>query len=202
MIFALIPAAGQSLRMGRPKLLLPLGGRTVIEHTVGVLRAAAIQPILVVVGPNLAELAKLAERAGARAVLLEKQTPDMRTTVEKGLDWLETHHHPATDDYLLLVPADHPTLDKDVVEEMVQVLTWINPPAIVVPTFEGKRGHPTLIGWKHVAGIRAFPTELGINAYLRAHNGQTLEVPARSPEILFDLDTPEDYERLKRNWDL
>jgi molybdenum cofactor cytidylyltransferase len=196
MIFGLIPAAGKSARMGRPKLLLPLGRRTVIEHTIDALRAAAIEQILVVVGPDNAELAAVAKRTGAHTLSLESQTPEMRSTVEEGLAWLETHFHPSADDYWLLVPADHPTLDKEVVEELVKVSCRSNASTIFVPTFEGKRGHPALLSWKHVAGIRAFSTELGINAYLRDHS-EILEVAVKSSEILLDLDTPADYERLK-----
>jgi CTP:molybdopterin cytidylyltransferase MocA len=57
-----------------------------------------------------------------------------------------------------------------------------------------------LIGWSHVADIRALPAGQGLNGYLRQHPAATLEVAVASPEILLDLDTPEDYERLKRRF--
>src|SRR5262245_40399906 len=53
MISALLPAAGHSTRMGRPKLSLPLGQRTVIEHVINTLKNARIEQILVVVGPHV-----------------------------------------------------------------------------------------------------------------------------------------------------
>ncbi len=52
MIFAVVPAAGRSSRMGRPKLSLPLGGRTVLEHVVIALRQGGVDEVLVVVGPH------------------------------------------------------------------------------------------------------------------------------------------------------
>ena len=64
-IFALLPAAGTSSRMGRPKLALPLGGRTVLERVIETVRSAKIEDILVVLGPDVADLKDLAERAGA-----------------------------------------------------------------------------------------------------------------------------------------
>ena len=94
MIYALLPAAGKSVRMGQPKLGLRLGDRTVLETVVASLRAADTGPILVVLGPHLAELASLAGRAGAEVLLLPAQTPDMRATVEQGLRWLEERFHP------------------------------------------------------------------------------------------------------------
>ncbi len=48
--------------------------------------------------------------------------------------------------------------------------------------------------------MRGLPAGRGLNVYLRQHQEETLEVPVASAEILFDLDTPADYELLKRNW--
>jgi molybdenum cofactor cytidylyltransferase len=200
MTFALLPAAGKSTRMGRPKLALPLGGRTVLEHAVAALRQAGIEHVLVVVGPHVPELIPLAEAAGADVCRLAAETPDMRATVEHGLRWLEERFHPGPDDAWLLSPADHPALDATVVRCLTQARAAHPERSIFVPVFEGRRGHPTLIGWKHVAGIRAHPAGQGLNTYLRGHTAETLEVPVASAEVLCDLDTPEDYERLLRRW--
>src|SRR5580704_977447 len=111
MIYAVVPAGGRSERMGRPKLALPLGDRTVIEHVVAALGAGGADRVLVVVGPHAPELIPLAESAGAEACVLPAATADMRATVEHGLRRLEDRHHPQTDDAWLLAPADHPALD-------------------------------------------------------------------------------------------
>ena len=70
----------------------------------------------------------------------------------------------------------------------------------MVPTFHGRRGHPALLSWEHVARIRKLPADQGLNAYLRQHVDVTLEVPVDFADILTDLDTPEDYEQLRRRW--
>jgi molybdenum cofactor cytidylyltransferase len=200
MIFAVIPAAGKSARMGRPKLALPLGDRTVLQHVVAELRAGGVQHILVVVGPHVPELAALAESAGAHALVLSEETADMRATVEHGLRWLEGCYHPQPHDDWLLVPADHPALDAAVVTALLRARIANPHTGIIVPTHAGQRGHPTLIGWQHVAEIRRFPPGQGLNAYLRQHSADTLELPVASPHILYDLDTPGDYARLLRIW--
>ncbi len=196
MNFALLPAGGLSSRMGKPKLLLPLAKRTVLEHVIGKLREAGIEHILVVVGPHVPELAPLARQAGAEVLLLKTPTPDMRATVEHGLLWLEERYQPKPDDDWLLVPADHPTLDAESVRQLLLARKRAGKQSIIVPTYQGRRGHPVLIGWKHAASIRAFPPGLGLNAYLRRQAAETLEVPVDAASILADLDTPEDYERL------
>jgi molybdenum cofactor cytidylyltransferase len=201
MTLALIPAAGKSVRMGRPKLALPLGGSTVLGRVVVALRQAGVETILVVIGPHVPELVPLAQAAGADIHLLSHETDDMRATVEEGLAWLEKHRHPAPSDHWLLVPADHPTLDPAVVGQLEQARADRPQCTIFVPTYRGRRGHPTLIGWSHVAGIRQLGPGLGLNAYLRRCGAETLEVPTESDGILYDLDTPADYERLvQRGW--
>lgn len=198
-IFALLPAAGKSSRMGSPKLALPLGNCTVLERVVATLRQAGCPDILLVLGPHVAALKGLAESAGARVLLLGRETPDMRATVECGLDWLEQHEHPATDDAILLLPPDHPALAPTGIEALVAArAAQPQKASIWIPTYQGRRGHPALISWKHVAGMRALPADQGLNVYLRAHASETCEVPCLAADDLCDLDTPEDYDRLRQ----
>jgi molybdenum cofactor cytidylyltransferase len=196
MIVAVVPAAGRSVRMGRPKLSLPFRGRTILEHVVATLHAGGVDRVLVVVGPHVPQLAPLAEKAGADVCRLADETADMRATVEEGLRWLEEQFHPRPDDAWLLAPADHPALVVDVVRQLCIAYARQPGQTILVPTYEGRRGHPTLVEWRHVAGIRAIPAGEGLNAYFRAHAGETLELPVGNAGVLCDLDTPEDYEQL------
>ena len=199
--FALIPAAGKSTRMGRPKLLLPLDGRLVIERVIDSLREAGVRDILVVVAPHVPELMTLAEAAGGKALMLPAETPDMRATVEAGLVWLEEHFQPQSGDTWLLVPADHSVLDAEVLRQLLQTHADHPDCSIILPAYAGRRGHPALIDWKHVAGIRALPADQGLNVYLRRFPAETHEVLVDSPTVLLDLDTPEDYERLQEFWE-
>jgi molybdenum cofactor cytidylyltransferase len=198
-VIAVVPAAGLSTRMGRPKLALPLGDRTILEHVVTALRASAYQ-VVVVVGPRVPELVPLAKAAGAQVCVLTEQTPDMRATVERGLQWVEDHFRPRPTDAWLLAPADHPTLEPSVVRELYDSSRADPSRSIFIPTHGGRRGHPALVAWHHVVGIRALPTDRGINAYFREHAGAVREVEVSSAGVLCDLDTPEDYERIRREF--
>jgi molybdenum cofactor cytidylyltransferase len=199
-IVAVVPAAGHSTRMGRPKLSLPLGDRTVLEHVVSALRTGGADRVLVVIGPHVPELLPLAANAGADVCTLPEPTPDMRATVEHGLSWLEEQFARPLPDAFLLSPADHPSLDPAVVRELLATFAPNPEPSILIPTHAGRHGHPALVAWRHVPGIRALPPDRGINAYFREHAGDVREVPLSNPGVLCDLDTPEDYERLLRAW--
>jgi CTP:molybdopterin cytidylyltransferase MocA len=196
MIFAVVPAAGHSTRMGRPKLALPLAGGTVLERVVAALRAGGCDHVVVVLSPRVRALAPPAASAGAHVCLLPGDTPDMRATVEHGLRWLEWRFIPQPDDAWLLAPGDHPALDGGVVRRLIEAYAP-GGHSVVVPTVDGRRGHPTLIAWRHVAGMRTHPAGQGINGYVRTLGEATLAVPVSDRGIVCDLDTPADYERLR-----
>jgi molybdenum cofactor cytidylyltransferase len=193
--FAIVPAGGNSTRMGRPKLTLPLGNTTVIGRVVSTLRAGGVERIVVVVGPHVNELIPLAQAAGADVHVLSEPTPDMRTTVERGLEWIGTRCCPAPDDWWFLAPADQPAFAASVISNLLSMSDEARR-SIIVPTHNGRRGHPALFRWHHAAGINAMPKDVGINSYLRAQVNEVLELPVTDAGILANLDTPEDYARL------
>jgi molybdenum cofactor cytidylyltransferase len=196
MTFAVVPACGHSTRMGRPKLALSLGDRTVIEHVVAALREGGVECVLVVVGPHVPELIPLASAAGANVLAVPNPTPDMRTTVECGLAWIKDHQQPDAADCWLLAPADHPAFSSAIVRQLLNA-TSNSSRSIIVPVCEGQRGHPALLRWHHAAGIRSLAAGEGINAYLRLHANETLELPVADSGILSNLDTVDDYARLR-----
>jgi molybdenum cofactor cytidylyltransferase len=195
-VVGVIPAAGLSKRMGRPKLALPLGGSTVLERVIAAVRDGGVEHVLVVLGPTSSRLRDSAERAGASALALDRETPDMRTTVLAGLDHVARTTPLDADDAWLLLPADHPTLDPAVVRTLIQTADQDRVHSIFVPTYAGQRGHPTLLRWSHAAALHELPEGQGLNAYIRGHAAQTREIAWSSAEVLRDLDTPDDYKQL------
>ncbi len=188
MIAAVIPAAGRGERMGRPKLALPVAGRPMIERVITALRDGGASPVVVVTGPHDPTLATLARAAGAEVCELTFATLDMRATVEHGLRWLEERFRPQPDDAFLLTPGDLPFLDAATVRRLCE--TWNRRPSasILAPTFDGRRGHPALIAWRHVAGIRELAAGQGIDSYLRERFGETQDVVAASAAGFRDVD--------------
>jgi len=183
--------------MGRPKLLLPCGETTVLECVIAAVRAAGVEQIVVVTGPNAVELSRLATAVGADVLPLPAETPDMRATCQFGLAYIEACYEPDANDCWLLLPADHPTVRSEVISALLCARQARSEMTIFVPTFRGRRGHPTLLSWSHVCGISALSGDQGVNAYIRQNAATTMEVDWPSDEILCDLDTPEDYARLR-----
>src|SRR5262249_4693357 len=115
-----------------------------------------------------------------------------------GLLWIEQHLTPTPEAWLLL-PADHPTLDAAVIAQLLAARAAHPEASLWVPAWDGRRGHPPLLAWSHVEGLRQFEAGLGLNVYLRRHAEATCEVPMTGPRP-DDLDTPEDYVRLLEAW--
>lgn len=192
MKFAVVPACGQSRRMGQPKLTLPLGSHTVIEQVVKTLLNANVDIVLVITGPHLPIVSQLSEKAGATVLVLPQPTPDMRSTVVAGLAYLQDRFNPDPLDPWLLMPSDHPAIMPSTVCQLLESIKSEPSISITVPAYKSQRGHPIVMRWSHVKGLQQMPSDLGINAYIRLHEAETLEIPVGDPGIHVNMNTPED----------
>lgn len=193
MIVALIPAAGKSSRFGTNKLTQRIGSLSVIEYVITALRDGGAARVLVVLSPQNAEILTLIKSIGADVLLLEHATADMRETLQAGLAWLAQHLEPP--EAWLMCPADHPAISASVVRDLISAFLSGPSDAVYIPTYLGQRGHPVLLGWAHAEKLLQFSGPGGLNAYLRQQ--PVTELPVCCPGILYDLDTPQDLERIR-----
>jgi molybdenum cofactor cytidylyltransferase len=199
MIIAVVPAAGQSQRMGRPKLLLPLGPRRVIEHVLDALVASRVDETIVVVPPGAEELRAVISTYPVHIVPLDAQTPDMRASIIEGLNHAQRQRAQAPDAFLVAL-ADQPSVSSRVIDALVARFRSSNR-SIFIPTYNGRRGHPVLFAWRHVQQIRALPADQGLNRLVAQLDAEVEECPFDDPGLVEDLDTPADYSRLDaRHW--
>ncbi|MFM8222134.1 MAG: NTP transferase domain-containing protein, partial [Planctomycetaceae bacterium] len=88
-LFAVIPAAGFSRRMGQPKLLLPWRGSTVVEHLLSALAHPRVVARCVVCRRSDHELSRVVERGGGRVIQPAVDPPEMKDSVLAALDEIE-----------------------------------------------------------------------------------------------------------------
>jgi molybdenum cofactor cytidylyltransferase len=194
-LFAVVPAAGKSRRMGRPKLLLPLGASTVIARMLSALTRPEVAATIVVVRPDDEPLRAAVAECGATPLQPDAPPPEMRQSVEHALRYIEARFQPRADDGWLLAPADYPLLEPEVITRMIAA--WRHSPEkIVVPVYCGRRGHPTLFPFRLAAEVFHLPADQGLNSLLRVHATKIVQIDTESPAVVADLDTPEDYARL------
>lgn len=198
--FAVIPAAGRSRRMGEPKLTLPLGDRSVIRHLLDALDRPGIAARVVVMRRD--DDALKGEVAKTQAVIVQPDVdpPDMRASVQHALDHIAANFEPADNDAWLLVPADHPAIESQIIDWLLA--RWAETTAdILIPTANGRRGHPTLFRWSLAEAVREIPADQGLNALVARFADTIEEFPVDGSGILTDIDTPEDYTRLRNRFD-
>jgi molybdenum cofactor cytidylyltransferase len=191
--------------MGSPKLLLDLAGQTVIARVLAALGQAGLTNRLVVINPQDKSLEREVRLHGGVALLPPTAPPEMRDSVAFGLhavaDDLAASGEAGGPDWpWLLIPADHPVVLAETVQSLLDA-AGRNPGRIVVPTHGGRRGHPTVFAWKHALEIDQIPAGEGFNWMLKHAANDVVEVAVASEGVLIDLDTPDDYDRLRAIWE-
>lgn len=198
--FAVIPAAGRSVRMGEPKLLLDVADGCLwlpmIQKVIRTWRRALPSPaaIVVTVHPEDAALAERCREVGADVVQPVEPPPDMKASIAAALDYLQAHHAPAPNDAWLTAPADLPGLSSTVIETLLCSYDRAAP-RIIRPTHAGRFGHPTLLPWTTTTNVNEIPTNRGLDYLLKQLPFAAVE--AGDACLTGDVDTPADYRRLQ-----
>ncbi|MGE5572715.1 MAG: nucleotidyltransferase family protein [Bacteroidota bacterium] len=203
MIAAVILAAGESRRMGRLKQVLSWGDRTVVEAAVDAALGAPEVDVVVAVLGHEAEMVEAALRSRPRPRMRVAANPDYRlgmlSSVKAGVRALE----PGVE-ALLVALADQPAIRPEDYSMVVQAYRRARPRAdIVVPTFGGKGGHPTLFAGALRQEVLELPySGQGLRDLVRGHEGRVARVEMGERAVVDDLDTIEDYTRALENMHL
>jgi len=186
-ICAIILAAGESKRMNAPKLLLQFSGKTMIEMVTGNVLQAGIGFILVVLGSYRKEISAAIDHLPVKICFNENFKDGMLSSVKCGFENLPDDY-----DAVLVYPGDHPYIDP-VVTEKVIASYMASRKGLVVPVFNGKRGHPLLVSYRYRDIINNIPGDEGLRWLAKTYPDDVLEVETSSQGILKDFDTIEDY---------
>ena len=187
-IGAIVLAAGQSTRMGLPKMGLPWGATTVIGQVVSVLLTAEIWPVIVVSGAAETVVKNtLSEVAVIIAHNERYQTGEMLGSLQTGLRLLSEATSAA-----LVVLGDQPQIEVATVRRLVG-LYQERRPDLLVPSHKMRRGHPWLVSRCYWPEILALAPPQNMRDFLNRQASNIHYVEVDNPSILKDLDTPEDY---------
>ena len=188
---AILLAAGESRRMGQLKALLPWQGSTLLEHQAAALLEAGADRVVVVVGHRAAELeAKLKGKDEVSFTVNPDYLQGKTTSLKSGLRAAEKFE-PGV---ILILNVDQPRKPETIRELLQHHLA--GDALITIPTFNGRGGHPIAIASELFPEVASIEEESeGLKAVTRRHERSTARVELGTPEILWDLNTPEDYEK-------
>ncbi|MFI7293733.1 NTP transferase domain-containing protein [Streptomyces sp. NPDC050121] len=192
-VVGLLLAAGGGRRLGgRPKALLEHRGRPLVEHAVGVLRAAGCARVHVVLGAAADAVRERARLEGCVLVENPEWEQGMGTSLRAGLDSLAGTGARAA----LVSLVDQPGIGPRAVARVRAA--YEDDSSLVSAAYDGVRGHPVLFGAAHWAGIAATATgDRGARAYLREHEEAITLVECGDVARPFDIDTPQDLAHLE-----
>jgi molybdenum cofactor cytidylyltransferase len=187
MIWAVVLAAGESRRMGTQKLLLPFGDTTVVGAVTRTAAASRVDGTIIVLGADRDAVRRELAPRGVRFAVNEEFHLGMLSSIQAGLRAL-----PDGAEAAVIMLGDQPFLGAEAVDAVIGAYRD-GRPGIVIPTFQGRRGHPVLVDLKYRDEVLAFEQSDGLRRLLRAHPEDVREVGVGDANILRDLDTPEDY---------
>jgi len=188
-VWAIVLAAGASSRMGTQKLLLPFGGKTVIEKVIEQVESVVKSNILVVLGSHRDEIRNKIGRPQVKYIHNELYMEGMLSSVICGFKALPDDVKAA-----LLYLGDQPQIPSGIALQVISAWRQSGK-GIVIPVFSGKRGHPVLIETRYMKEIEQLDPEQGLRMLSKKFSSDVQEVECTSQEILRDIDTPEDYQQ-------
>jgi molybdenum cofactor cytidylyltransferase len=189
-VTAIVLAAGESVRMGHVKQLLPWGESTVLGTTIGNLKRSGVHDILLVTGYDAAEV----ERIGNEQDVSTIYNPDYSDGEMLSSLKVAIRSLPDNREAILVVLADQPMVDSETTDQIL-IAFWQERGELIAPKYKDKRGNPVLIGRRFFPELLSLPHG-GAPRDLLSQKADALHlIPVNTPSVLHDLDSPEDYER-------
>jgi molybdenum cofactor cytidylyltransferase len=191
-ISALLLAAGMGKRMGGAKQLLSLGEQRMIEASLHNLLASRVDQIVIVLGFAADEIRPFVQgKERVKVVINPRFREGMSTSIHEGVQAVDSRAQG-----ILIALADQPFIPPVVIDQLIERFA-AGEKSIVLPVYEGKRGHPVILDRKrYEPALLALQEDVGAREIVRNHPEDVLEVEVAFKGVLIDIDEPEDYQRV------
>jgi molybdenum cofactor cytidylyltransferase len=190
MLAAVILSGGASSRMGSPKALLPYQGRLFLEHLLEVLQNPRIGMRRVVLGAHAESITSAIVLDPLEIVINPEWEKGQLSSIRAALRSL-----PAGTDGILLCLIDHPRISATLVDGLIDQFYATRAP-IVLPVFEGKRGHPVIFSATLFDELENAPDEVGARSVVWVHSKEISEFQTSEEGCVLNLNDPDAFERM------
>ena len=191
-VSAILLAAGDSRRMGsRNKMTLPVPGVPLLRRIASTLVNSEVGEIVAVLGHGEQIARALLADLPLRLVTNERYREGQMTSVHCGLEALS---EPCKG--IMVCLSDQPLLRVEDIDGLVHAFEQQRPGSVLIPAWQGQRGNPVILAHEHRDAILAGGPGLGCRRYIDAHPQLVVWQEMDNDHVVFDLDTPEDYQRM------
>jgi len=192
MIYGIILAAGEGKRMGKVKLILPLGDKQLIEWVLQAVKLAPLDKYFLVVRPEDKEMIKTGKKWGAEIVLNSEYRSGMSSSIKKALHQISSEELEG----FFVILGDQPFINPSLLYKMLKAFTP-GKREIVVPFYKDKQGNPVLFDGYWKEELIGLTGDIGGRVLIKTHPERIKKVKIPDESILLDIDREKDYEKIK-----
>lgn len=184
---AVVLAAGESKRMGKPKQLMPFGRITIVERSIDNFLHSKVDEVIVVLG-HKAEgvMGEIANRP-VKIAINHAYRQGISTSIRTGLNLIDERAQG-----IMLALADQPRIDSKTINRLIEEF-YNHDKGIAIPTYQGKRGHPVIFSIKYKEQLLRLKGDIGGRQIIDHHHDDVLEVPVNCEGVCIDIDTVASY---------
>jgi len=196
MISAIILAAGESRRMEQLKQLLPWGATTILGQVIENVRASRVDEVVLVVGYKAEEVLAVVSHPGIgiKVKINPSYQQGMSSSIQAGLQAIGSKAQA-----VLLVLGDQPLVSSETINKLIAAYqSQRKDKGIIVPVYQGERGHPVILDLKYKAEIMQLRGDTGCRQIIATYPQDILEIEVDTASILQDIDVPDDLANILR----
>ena len=193
MISAILLAAGESRRMGKPKQLLPFGSSTILAETVNNLLDSRVDEVIVVLGFRAEEMMEKIDLKPVRTVVNPVYRQGMSTSMIAGLNLVASQAQA-----VMFALGDQPVINSQTINRLIAEFCN-HDKGIAIPTYQDKRGHPVIFAIRYRSELLRLKGDIGGREIIDRHPEDVLEVAVNCEGVCIDIDTGEQLQLLKRS---
>lgn len=188
----IILAAGASVRMGTPKQLLPYRGRSLLRQIASEAIASVCEPIIVVLGAYAQQIRQEVNQLPVQVVENLDWNKGMSASIKSGIQWLNT----ATNNIeaVVLTVCDQPFVSAQIINQLVEAYYHTGKP-IIASEYSETLGVPALFSHIFFSELIDLKETEGAKQIIKKYSHEVYRIPF--PEGAIDIDTPNEYEKIK-----
>lgn len=195
-IFAILPAAGMSRRMGQPKQLIPINNKPMLLTVLEPLTATNISAVAIVTRTDIANQLSLTESQNTTIVINDDDQSEMIDSIRLAITAIADQHTPAPTDGFLIIPADQPGLTPTDINRCITAFQS-SPTHLVIAEHNNRRGHPLIFPASLAQDVHSPLCNTGLRELTRKHADSILTVPCPTIAVTRDIDTPDDLNKFR-----